>query len=209
MRSRALIPALSLATLLLAACGDDKVEVYRVPKEKEADMPAAPDAGAAAAAAPAPGASMADTAVPTASGSDLSWQAPASWVQKPAGAMRKASYSVPAVAGDSDLSVTAFPGDVGGELANVNRWRGQIALPPLAAEDLDGAVTRVEQNGLKVTVVELYSKGDASNKAILGAIIPFGGATWFFKLSGPGTSVKASKPAFLDFLRTIRAPQSP
>ncbi len=210
MRSRALIPTLSLATLLLAACGDDKVEVYRVPKEKEADMPAASDPGAAAGpAAPAPGASMADTAVPTASGSDLSWQAPASWVQKPAGAMRKASFSVPADAGECDLSVTAFPGDVGGELANVNRWRGQIALPPLAADELDGAVARIDQGGLRVTIVELYSKGDASNKAILGAIVPFGGATWFFKLSGPGTSVKASKTAFLDFLRSVRAPQSP
>ena len=134
------------------------------------------------------------------------WQAPAAWTQKPAGAMRKASYSVPGEAGESDLSVTAFPGDVGGELANVNRWRGQIALAPLSADDLDGAVTRLDQNGLKVTVVELSSKGDPTNKAILGAIIPYSGATWFFKLSGPGTSVKAAKPAFLEFLRTVRAP---
>lgn len=205
MRPRALIPTLSLATLLLAACGDDRVAVYKVPKEKDAEMPAAADAGGPA-AIPSQGPAMADTAVPTASGDSLVWQAPAAWAQKPAGAMRKASYSVPGDAGDSDLSVTAFPGDVGGELANVNRWRGQIALPPLAAEDLDGAVSRIDQGGLKVTLVELYSKGEPTNKAILGAIVPFGGSTWFFKLSGPGTSIKAAKPAFLEFLHSVRAP---
>lgn len=200
------ILALAAATLLLTACGDDQVSVYKVPKEKEPDLPVAAADSGPQAAAPAPGASMADTAVPTASGDALVWQAPAGWTQKPAGAMRKASYSVPGDAGESDLSVTAFPGDVGGELANVNRWRGQIALPPLAPEDLDGAVTRVDQGALKITLVELSSKGDPNNKAILGAIVPLGGATWFFKLSGPGTSVKAAKPAFLDFLRTVHAP---
>ena len=205
MSSRASLLALSAATLLLAACGDEQVAVYKVPKEKEPEMPAAA-AEASAQPAASPGGAMADTAVPTASGDALVWQAPAAWTQKPAGAMRKASYLVPGEAGESDLSVTAFPGDVGGELANVNRWRGQIALAPLSADDLDGAVTRLDQNGLKVTVVELSSKGDPTNKAILGAIIPYSGATWFFKLSGPGTSVKAAKPAFLEFLRTVRAP---
>jgi len=205
MSPRSRILALAAATLLLSACGDDQVSVYRIPKEKEPELPAAAadQGGQAAPAEPAPGASMADTAVPTASGDGLSWQAPAGWAQKPAGAMRKASYSVPGSDGDSDLSVTAFPGDVGGELSNVNRWRGQIALAPLSAEELDGAVTRVDQGGLKVTLVELSSAGDPKNKAILGAIIPFGGATWFFKLSGPGTSVKAAKPAFLDFLHSV------
>ena len=126
MSPRSRILALAAATLLLSACGDDQVSVYRIPKEKEPELPAAAadQGGQAAPAEPAPGASMADTAVPTASGDGLSWQAPAGWAQKPAGAMRKASYSVPGSDGDSDLSVTAFPGDVGGELANVNRWRG-------------------------------------------------------------------------------------
>jgi hypothetical protein len=198
--------ALAAATLLLSACGDDAVSVYKVPKEKEPEAPVAAAADPGAAAAPAGGPAMADTAVPTASGDGLLWQAPAGWSQKPAGAMRKASYAVPGDDGESDFSVTAFPGDVGGELANVNRWRGQIALPPLAPEQLDGAVTRLDQAGLKVTLVELSSAGDPKNKAILGAIIPYGGATWFFKLSGPGTSVRQAKPAFMDFLHSVHAP---
>jgi hypothetical protein len=209
MASRAQLLAIAAATLLLSACGEDKVTTYRVPKEKDAEMPmaaAAADSGAGAEAPAAAGGSMADSAVPTASGSDLAWQAPTQWTSKPAGAMRKATYTVPGDGGDAELSVTAFPGDVGGELMNVNRWRGQLALPPLAAADLDGSVSRVESSGLKLTVVELASAGDPNGKAMMGAIVPVGGSTWFFKLTGPGASVRSAKPAFLEFLHTVHAP---
>lgn len=206
MSPRAHLVALTAAALLLAACGEEKVSVYRVPKEKDPELPMAAAADASAQGGPAPGASMADTAVPTASGQDLVWQAPAAWVPKAASAMRKASYSVPGASGESDLSVTAFPGDVGGELANVNRWRGQIGLPALQPQDLDGAVTREEGNGLKFTIVELESPGDPAGKSILGAMVPFGGSTWFFKLTGPGPAVRAAKAAFIGFLHSVRAP---
>ncbi len=208
MASRAQLLAIAAATLLLSACGDDQVTSYRVPKEKDVEPPmpaAAPDSGAGT-EAPAPGASMADSTVPTASGSDLAWQAPAQWTSKPAGAMRKATYVVPGDGGDAELSVTAFPGDVGGELMNVNRWRGQLTLPPLAAADLDGSVSRVESNGLRLTIVELASAGDPNGKAMMGAIVPVSGSTWFFKLTGPGASIRAAKPAFLEFLHTVHAP---
>jgi len=194
------------ATLFLAACGDEKVAAYRVPKEKDPELPAAAPSAAGAQGDQAPGPSMADTAVPTAAGEALAWEAPSAWTAKPASAMRKGSYSVPGDAGESDLSITAFPGDVGGELANVNRWRGQVGLPLLRAGDLDSAVSRLESNGLRITVVEIFPQGDPAAKSILGAMVPFGGSTWFFKLMGPGASVKASKPAFIGFLHTVRAP---
>jgi hypothetical protein len=153
---------------------------------------------------------MADTAVPTASGADLAWQAPAEWTPKAPGAMRKASYGVPGAGAEAELSITAFPGEVGGELANVNRWRGQIGLTPLRPEELDASVSREQANGLSFTVVELApGGGDPNGKAILGAIVPYQGSTWFFKLTGPGPSVKASKPAFILFLRSVRPPQGP
>jgi hypothetical protein len=210
MASRAYLLAIAAASLLVSACGDGKVTTYRVPKEKDVEPPmaAAADAGgpADASAAPASGGSMADTSVPTASGQDLVWQAPPQWASKPAGAMRKATYSVPGEGANSDLSITAFPGDVGGELMNVNRWRGQLGLPPLRQEELDGSVSRVEANGLKMTLVELASQGDPGGKAMMGAIVPVNGSTWFFKLTGPGASIRSSKPAFLEFLHTVHAP---
>ena len=204
-------PLMALAAaVLLAACGEEKVATYRVPKEKDAEMPGQQAAGnpdAATPSGPAPaGPAMADTAVPTAEGDGLAWQAPAEWTAKKASAMRKGSYAVPGPGGDSDLSVTAFPGDVGGELANVNRWRSQIGMTPLAASELDASVSHLQANNLDLVVVELFPKGDPKAKSILGAMVPYAGSTWFFKLSGPGTSVQAAHDAFLAFLRTVHAP---
>ena len=105
------------------------------------------------------------------------------------------------MSGEAELAITAFPGDVGGDLANVNRWRGQIGLPPLVAGDLESALTRLTANGLPVAVVDL--KG--GSQRILGAIVPFSGSTWFFKLTGPDAVVAEAKPAFLSYLQTLRA----
>ena len=102
--------------------------------------------------------------------------------------------------GAGDLSITAFPGDVGGNLANVNRWRGQLQLPPVA--DLTDIVQPLEANGLNMLIFDAANGGSR----ILGAIVPRPGETWFFKLTGPDALVAREKPAFLDFLRTVKVP---
>lgn len=101
------------------------------------------------------------------------------------------------------MSITAFPNDVGGELANINRWRGQIQLPPIGENDLAAAVTRHDHNGLKFGEVDLVG-GGAKPQRILGAWVAFGGATWFFKLMGPDTVVAKEKAAFAVFIESVR-----
>ena len=200
MRHR-LLPLAAIALLGLTSCRDSKITTYRVPKEKTPAMPAA-----AAAAANASGATMANTAVTTANGPGLTWSAPAHWTAKAASAMRKGSYAITADSGETaDLSITAFPGDVGGDLANVNRWRGQIQLPPLAATELASATAHLDVNGLHLTTVDFTGGPTAKPQRVLGAIIPVGNATWFFKLSGPAALVGREQAAFATFLQTIRA----
>jgi hypothetical protein len=153
---------------------------------------------------------MADTAVATASGPGLTWTAPANWKTKAGSAMRKGSYAITAdgVAGEADLSITAFGGAVGGDLANLNRWRGQLQLPPVT--EFDSSTQRLDHNDLHITVVDLAGTGmnAATNKPepqrILAAMIPYQGATWFFKMSGPDALVAKEKPAFIAFLDTIK-----
>jgi hypothetical protein len=208
MNARRLLPLLVLP-LGLAACRQAKIETYVIPKEQDPGMPAAagqpgsPDARDTGSATPAGSGSggMADATVPTASGPGLTWTAPSEWKVKTGSAMRKGSYAVPGDGGaDADLSITAFPGDVGGELANVNRWRGQVQLPPLTDADLGGGVTRMEQNGLKITLVDAAG----GSQRILGAIIPYGDGVWFLKLMGPEAVVTRARPAFLAFLKTVK-----
>lgn len=195
----------AVALSLLAGCHKATVESYRIPKEKDPEMPVATMTPPATGAAPTnDGNAMANSAVPTADTAGLTWNPPAEWKSKPATAMRKASYLVPGEGGaDGDVSITAFPGEVGGELANVNRWRGQVQLPPISEGELSSQVERVEHNGLKFGIVDATGTG-ANPQRILGAYVPFAGATWFFKLSGPNPVVTKAKPAFLAFLQTIK-----
>jgi len=205
MKARSSICIALTSLLLCAACNRDTVTSYRVPKEKDPEMPGAASApsGPAATSNDA-GNAMASTAVPTANGSDLSWTAPTRWRVKPPTPMRKGSFAVPGLSGgEADFSITAFPGDVGGELANVNRWRGQVHMAPLAEADLASAVQRVEANGLQFGVVDL-AEAKPNGQRILGAFVAHDGATWFFKLIGPDAVVAAAKPEFLAFLQTVK-----
>ncbi len=200
---------LLLLAALLTGCRDQSIKAYRVPREA---APEAPLANAGSSAAPAaadvaPGASMASTPVPTASGGDLAWSAPASWQSRPASAMRKGTYILTGEGGaTAELAITAFPGDVGGDLANVNRWRGQLQLAPITAAELPAALTRFKANGLDIAVTEMVATSGSPPQRVLGAIVPFNGSTWFFKITGPDAVVAAERDVFNTFLQTLRAP---
>jgi hypothetical protein len=97
---------------------------------------------------------------------------------------------------------------VGGEQANVNRWRGQLSLPPLDDKALEAAITRFIQNGLTFSVVDFVSAGQNPQR-IIGAQVPCDGAVWFFKLMGPDTVVESQKSVFMEFLKSVKtAPPS-
>lgn len=203
--------------LLLTSCQKEEITTYKVPKEQVpvAGMPkdhvhagASAGGGAANASAPAAAptgdrAAMANTPVATTSGNALAWKGPASWQEKPASGMRKGTFTIADGGATAELAITAFPGDVGGEAANVNRWRGQIQLPPLAPDEAAKSIERIDANGLKIGVVEMVATGPNA-KRVLSALVPHAGSTWFFKLEGPDALVAKEKAAFMEFVRTIR-----
>lgn len=109
-------------------------------------------------------------------GEGISWVLPVGWTQREASGMRYATL-VPAAG--PEVSVTRLGGGGGGMLANVNRWRGQVFLPPLTEAELAASLKEVSLGGEdKASVVDIVGpKG-----RILGALIPVaGGQTWFFK----------------------------
>lgn len=198
-------PALSIflfVPLILSGCRDREITTYRAPKDPPPvvePMAGSMPADHPAINGPAGVDSMAGTAVPTADGTGLSWTAPAEWEAKALGQMRKGSYTV---GREADLSITAFPGATGGLEANLNRWRGQVGLPPASAAEVVSATEQFVANGLPFIVVDYAGNGTR----LLGAVVPYGGNSWFFKLMGPDALVAAQKTAFLDFLHTVKAP---
>jgi hypothetical protein len=200
MPSRPLVFA-ALFLGLMFGCKDREIATYRAPKDPPPVMPGTPPAGPAASGDQ----SMANSAVPTASGSDLAWTAPAEWTVKPNGPMRKGSFSIKGDGGEADLSITAFPGSTGGLLANVNRWRGQLGLTPLGEGELDSNTVPLDAGDLHMVVVDFVGNSGGKSTRIVGAIVPHDTDTWFFKLMGPDGLVEAEKPAFLQFLHTIKS----
>ena len=120
--------------------------------------------------------------------------------------MRKATFIIsgPTAGEQAELAVTAFPGDVGGLLANVNRWRSQLQLPPLDANSLQRELTHLNINGLHIDVVEIVGPEAPERKRVLGAIVPVNGSTWFFKLTGPEALVASKKADYLGFIQTLK-----
>jgi len=197
------LPVFLFATLTLLAlngCRREEIRTYAVKKDP------ATNASASAPAAPSADAAMSNTPVTTAEGPGLTWSAPTHWKTGPEKAMRKATFLIPGENGGpgAELAVTAFPGDVGGPLANVNRWRGQLSLPPLAEGELATALSHLHVGDLHLDYVELVAAGTPPARRVLGALVPHSSATWFFKLEGPDALVAREKPAFLAFLQSLR-----
>ncbi|MBI4422918.1 MAG: hypothetical protein HY554_04295 [Elusimicrobia bacterium] len=152
-----------------------------------------PGAAAPGARAPAP----MDGALPP---GGLSWSVPSGWQSRPSGGMRFATFAVP---GEAELSVVALEGQAGGELANVNRWRGQLGLAPLSEDEFRKQSSRVTSKAGALRVVEIISQDGKSG--MIGAILAQDAKTWFFKLTGGAGPVKAARPSLERFLSSLRA----
>jgi len=87
------------------------------------------------------------------------WTLPEGWRQKAGSGMRFATLEFgPA---DKPLELTVIPlGVPPGEssayvLSNVNRWRQQLQLPPIAAGELDKQTEKIALDGTTATAVDL------------------------------------------------------
>jgi hypothetical protein len=130
--------------------------------------------------------------------SEFKWTVPPTWTAQGPGAMQVAKFSVPPQGeGKADVSVSIFPSESGGTLANVNRWRKQIGLPEIDEAALSSCTSPLDPIPGAV-FVDL--KGDS--RALLGAIVPRGGQFFFYKLLGDAAAVGAAREDFLQFVQS-------
>lgn len=180
----------------LSGCNDRRIETYEIAKEFAPVAGAASRAGHADEGAPAPAAERSEP---------LIWSAPSHWKTKPASAMRRASFGVPLVDGtEADLSISVLAGAAGGLPANVNRWRTQLGLPELGADEIARAAETIPAGGITFTLFDLAGKPNGAEVRMLSAVAEFEGQSWFFKLTGHDHCVGVEKPAFVTFLRSVK-----
>jgi hypothetical protein len=116
--------------------------------------------------------------------------------------MRFATFKTP-IAGKLEATVVVLPGPAGGELANVNRWRGQIALPPLDEAGLAKARTMLKTKAGAVNVYDFTSDGQTKSRMVAGYISTPDGNTWFLKLTGDAALVAKAKADFTTILGSL------
>ena len=128
------------------------------------------------------------------------WEIPSTWKDGKPSSMRIASLRVDDLNGSElDISVTTFPGDVGGLLANVNRWVGQIELSPVSQSSLEKYSKPFTIAGSSGHFIEAY--GD--NDALLAGALFLEKESWFFKLLGTRNLAEKEKENFIKFLHSI------
>lgn len=189
----------SLLALAATGCREKAVTYYETPHEERT-----------AAAAPAVGGMPAGVASAPAQpgGPQLEWDKPAAWAEQPASQMRLASYLFTAPDGTkADISVFVFPDAAGGLMANINRWRDQVGLAPVAEADIATTAEHVDIVGQHAWRVDFAGTpaGGAGVTRIVGAIVPVSGSAWFFKMMGPDAVVSSQRAAFDEMIASMRA----
>jgi len=168
------IVGLSSLILVVAGCEKTEIHAYRVPHENETQsLPQAPKPVG-----------------------EVGWTVPDTWHEvETTVQMRVATLMT-----DSgvEVALTAFPGDVGGLLANVNRWRGQVGLEPTDEQGAEDSIERVD--GKEIIVVDVTG----ADKRLVGTMISVGdGKTWFVKATGEPDAIEAIKPDLVAFSKTF------
>jgi hypothetical protein len=128
----------------------------------------------------------------------LTWKAPADWKEIEKAPMSEATF----LASADPRIVCTISKAGGGAIANINRWEGQLGLPPATTpETLDKIATVIERkDGEQALLVDLKgppsTAADKPQQRMLAAMVRGDEVMWFFKMTGPIDKITALQPAF-------------
>ena len=196
------LPWYLMFSLVLAGCEREEIAVYEIPKETPTAERAASGAAEPAAAAALP-----------------EWEPGARWTPVTPSAMLLAKFTISGEDGgaegagtaseSAEVTVSAFPGDVGGLLRNVNRWRGQLGLEPVDEASLDAMLSELEQDGEPGSLIAIDGTNPqtATPSKIVVYMTSREGKTWFYKLTGDSAVVERESEAFAKFVQSVKYPR--
>jgi hypothetical protein len=197
---RSLLLILLLNCAFQTACDQQKPQTYKIPKELN-------KANVTVIASDKDNQNQSPSAMQVLPGmvdfanqaSEITYTVPATWTEYAPSSIRKANFKIKDADGTAEVSVTVFPGTVGGYLANINRWRQQITLDPINESKLNEILipyTISNHQGY-------YTLLEGNTQSILGALLQFHGVTWFVKMQGSLLTVQNEKESFLNFLSSV------
>lgn len=184
---RAAVSILSTTLVLAGGCNDESggIQSYRVPKET-----AAPPVRASSPSGP------------------MQWDLPDGWRQLPnPNQMRFATLGAGDGAAQVETAITRLGGPAGGIEANINRWRGQLGLPSVGADEMDRDVHPIRAAGADGIWIDLIgpAQGDDASAAprMLAAIFPSDTTTWFIKTVGSRAALEPYRDGFIALCESV------
>lgn len=153
---------------------------------------------------PAP---TAETA-PAAGAAPFTFDLPDGWRAIAPSGMRDVNL-VAGVDGEVECYVVRLPGEAGGLVPNVNRWRGEVGAGPLSAAEVVSLPT-VPLLGQDCPIVEgrgdyegMDRAGVRADAGLLGTLRVDRGGSVFVKMVGPAEAVAAERERFLAFVESL------
>ncbi|HUP66556.1 MAG TPA: hypothetical protein VM557_14900 [Thermoanaerobaculia bacterium] len=163
-------------------------------------IPSAPDAGQDSSA-------EASKAAP----SGITYQLPAGWNRTArSSSMRIDQAVIPGPGGSAEMAVFFFgAGGGGGVQENLERWASQVestASPAQETFQSNGLTIHwMDVSGtLKASTMGMGPSSDQPNSRMFAAVVEGEGGPWFFKVTGPASTLDAQRDVFLEMLRTVR-----
>jgi hypothetical protein len=125
----------------------------------------------------------------------------------PTGQMEFAAFAVAADHPDARATIVPLSGDGGSLVANVNRWEGQLKLPPTPESDLAKLIKPLKVAGQDAPMFDLLGPAGTDGKPqqrILATLVRRPTTTWFFKVIGPAETIAAQQANFLAFVDSVQ-----
>jgi hypothetical protein len=132
----------------------------------------------------------------------LEWTTPEGWTELAGSGMRIATWNVEG----QECTLMSFPGDVGGDEANIRRWLGQVgqSVPAEALAAFVASPARfTTAGGFEGRLFDFADLPGATGQSVLASIIPIGDQSAFVKLMGDAAVLKRQKAAFETLSRSI------
>lgn len=117
--------------------------------------------------------------------------------------MRLATYEMQGPSGPIEVAISRFPGDVGGMLANVNRWRGQVGLPPTTEAEFAEMIEPFNNDRFSGSL--LHIEGVEQHIVVASIFESEANQTWTVRVSAVPTVASAIKGEVFAFARTFGA----
>ena len=139
----------------------------------------------------------------------LTWDTPAGWQELPATSMRLLNFRV-AGHPDAECYLSILPGSGGGVEENITRWRNQMSLSPLSAEDisrlprkklLNNDAVYVECSG---TFVGMRGDLEKEDYKLVGMILGHKNITVFVKMVGPKAILESEIDRYHSFCSSLQ-----